>query len=60
MADSLGVSLRPMHPGAEDPLLLPHFSAEVADPDEAERVAAGLRKSGAVDAAFYKPQAGLP
>ncbi|MDQ4130321.1 MAG: hypothetical protein M3133_04920 [Actinomycetota bacterium] len=59
-ADGLGVSIRPVHPGAEDPLLLPHFSVDVEDPETAERVAATLREREAVEAAFHKPQAELP
>jgi hypothetical protein len=59
-AHRLGVSLRPVHPGAENPLLLSHFTVEVGDSEAAERVAAELRKSAAVVGAFRKPPAELP
>jgi hypothetical protein len=59
-ADSLGISLRPVHPGAEDPLLLRHFTIDVRDSEAAERVAAELRKSSAVEGAFRKPAAEPP
>ncbi len=59
-AEELGVSLSPVHPSAEDPLLLPHFHTQVADESAAQRVAAALRESPAVEGAFVKPDAQLP
>ncbi len=59
--EELGVILRPVHPGADDPLLAPYFNVEVPDDEElAARVLAVLEESGAVEAAYVKPPAELP
>ena len=60
IAEELGVSLEPMHPGAEDPLLAPYFRVEVSDSATAERVIAHLRQSKTVEAAYLKPPDELP
>jgi hypothetical protein len=54
-AKELGVELRPIHPGAKDPYLLPYFTVEVPDPATAERVIARLRRHEAVEGAYVKP-----
>lgn len=59
--EELGVGLRPLHPGADDPLLAPHFTVEVPDDEElAARVLAVLEESAVVDAAYVKPPDELP
>lgn len=59
--EELGVVLRPVHPGVEDPLLAPQFVVDVeADEELAERVLAVLRESPVVEAAYTKPAAELP
>lgn len=60
IAEELGVSLEPVHPGAEDPLLAPYFRVDVSDSATAERVIAHLRQSKAVEAAYLKPPDELP
>jgi hypothetical protein len=59
--EELGLSLQPVHPGADDPLLAPYFTVEVPDDEElAVRVLAVLEESGAVEAAYVKPPAEPP
>jgi hypothetical protein len=57
LADELGVMLEPMHPGAEDPLLIPFFVVAVQDPDRVETVRQRLSESDAVKGAYVKPPA---
>ena len=56
----LGLVLRPVHPGATDPLLAPYFTAEVRDIDQAEQVIQRLRQISVVEAAYVKPPAEMP
>jgi hypothetical protein len=59
--EQLGVRLRPVHPGSDDPLLAPYFNVEVPEDEElAARVLAVLEKSEAVEAAYVKPPAEPP
>jgi hypothetical protein len=59
--EELGVSLQPVHPGVDDPLLVPFFTVEVPDDEElAARVLAVLEESSAVEAAYVKPPDELP
>lgn len=59
--EELGVALRPVHPGTDDPLLAPYFAVEVEDDEElVEQVLAVLRHSPVVEAAYTKPAAELP
>ncbi len=60
ITEELGVLLKPMHPGAEDPLLNQYFLVEVPDSATAERVIAHLRRSKAIEAAYLKPPDELP
>lgn len=55
MLEDLGVSLDPVHPGAEHPFLAPYFTIEVPDIQTAERVMTQLRRSKAIEAAYVKP-----
>ncbi len=59
-AANLGVSLEPIHPGAEDPLLISYFTVKVTDPDSVELVVDRLRQCRAVEAAYVKPPDALP
>jgi len=59
-AKGLGVLLKPVHPGAEDPLLAPYYSIEVPDLSKAEQVKARLLLCKAVEAAYVKPPDELP
>ncbi|MGH9881298.1 MAG: hypothetical protein ACRD6N_07665 [Pyrinomonadaceae bacterium] len=59
-AANLGVSLEPIHPGTEDPILISYFTAAVADPDSVEQVLDRLRQCRAVEAAYVKPPDALP
>jgi hypothetical protein len=52
----LGLELAPVHPGAEDPLLVPYFTVDVPDHATAERVIARLQQCQAVEAAYVKPR----
>jgi hypothetical protein len=55
MASGLGVNLRPVHPGSADANLASYFRTEVDDRLTAERIAAALRGSPAVESAYVKP-----
>jgi hypothetical protein len=56
----LNVSLQPIHPGTEDPILISYFTVAVSDPDSVERVLDRLRQCRAVEAAYIKPPDALP
>jgi len=60
VAAELGVSLRPMHPGATDRTLASYFVADVPDMATGERIASRLRRSRGVQAAYVKPDDELP
>ncbi|MCW3991519.1 MAG: hypothetical protein NWE79_02335 [Candidatus Bathyarchaeota archaeon] len=60
IVDRLGVSLKPIHPGTDDPLLSQFFLVEVPDEATAENVIAGLKKSKAIQAAYLKPPDEMP
>ena len=56
----LGVSLRVMHAHADDSTLSTYFTVDVPDGTSAELVAARLRDSPAVAAAYVKPPDAMP
>jgi hypothetical protein len=56
----LGVTLEPMHPGAESPRLSNSFAVEVPDAATAEQVINRLQNCEAVEAAYLKPPEALP
>jgi hypothetical protein len=60
LADELGFSLRPLHPGTDDAALRSYFIVDVPDPTTAERVLARLRATPAVTAAYVKPPDAMP
>ena len=55
-AASLGLQLRPMHPGSDDPELASWFIAETDDSE----VVSALRLIAGVEAAYLKPADELP
>jgi hypothetical protein len=55
-AASLGLQLRPLHPGSDDPELTSWFVAETDD----GKVVSALRRMAGVDAAYVKPDDELP
>jgi hypothetical protein len=56
LAATLGLDLRPLHPGVADPRLAPYFFADVADVAALDR----LRSCTAVVAAYAKPAEAAP
>ena len=56
----LGVSIRPMHPGTDDATLGSYFTVDVPNSTSAEEVAARLRDSPAIAAAYVKPPDAMP
>ena len=60
LAHELGVSLRVMHPNTDDSTLRTYFTVDVPDGTSAEHVAARLRDSPAVAAAYVKPPDAMP
>lgn len=56
---ALGVQLKPVHPGEEDPYLAPFFTVDVPDRETAERIATELQRCPAIEAAYIKPPAEL-
>jgi hypothetical protein len=55
VAEELGVVLRPMHPGTEDPDLMTYFMAESPDLETANRLIHRLQEFESVEAAYVKP-----
>ncbi len=58
--ETLGLTLKPMHPDTDDPNLQNYFTVEVQDAATAQRVADQLRQSDAIKAAYVKPPDELP
>lgn len=56
----LGITLKPVHPGARDPLLTPFFTVEALDRATADRVIVILDEFEAVEGAYVKPLEDLP
>lgn len=56
----LGVVLKPMHPGSQDPLLCPYFIVDFSDPAAADRIIARFQRSKAIEAAYLKPLDEMP
>jgi len=55
-----GVALSPVHPGATDPGLVPHFLVDAPDPASAERLLKALRQVDGVDGAYLGAQSEPP
>lgn len=60
ISGELGVVLKPMHPGAQDPLLAPYFIMDVSDPAAADRIIARFQQCKAIEAAYLKPLDEMP
>ena len=60
LVHELGVSLRVMHADTDDSTLSTYFTVDVPDGMSAEHVAARLRDSPAVAAAYVKPAEAMP
>lgn len=56
----MGLTLEPIHPGTDDPLLAPYFRVAVDDPSQSPRVINRLLRLNAVEAAYEKPADELP
>jgi hypothetical protein len=54
------LALEPLHPGADDRSLASWFRVVVDDTETADRVAAALRESPAVESAYVEPPSGPP
>jgi len=54
--EALGVSLKPMHPGIDDPGLIPYFMIEVEDYEFAQHLIQLLQEFKEVEAAYIKPE----
>jgi hypothetical protein len=55
LAQQLGVEIKPLHPGTQDPTLIQHLYVEVPDQQMAEQVIARLQQCNSVEAAYLKP-----
>ena len=60
LARELGIAFHPMHPDTEDPTLRRYFTVDVPNAASAEEVAARLRDSPAIAAAYVKPPDAMP
>ncbi len=60
MVEELAVVLEPLHPGSNDPHLIPYFRINVPDRAAAERIISRLQRCRAVEAAYVKPPDELP
>ena len=60
IAESLGVTLEPMHPDTADSNLVRYFIVEVPDAETAQRVINRLQQSKAIEAAYLKPPDEVP
>lgn len=55
-----GLTLRPLHPGATDPLLEPYWLVEGAAATAIDQLLASLTDCAGVEAAYCKPADGRP
>jgi hypothetical protein len=60
LLEGFGVSLAPLHPGSDDPLLRRRFTVRVEDAETAARLAEELRMADPVEAMVTKPNEELP
>ena len=60
LARELGIAFQPMHPDTDDSTLRTYFTVDVPNAASAERVAARLRDSPAIAAAYVKPPDAMP
>ena len=60
VADELGVTMRPMHPGQTHELLMPFFVIDAPDRAAAERITARLRELQGVEGAWTQANTATP
>lgn len=58
--ETSGLTLKPIHPGTEDPNLQTYFIVEVQDPAAAQELVDRLQKLAGIEAAYIKPPDELP
>jgi hypothetical protein len=58
--DEHGVTLKPINPDIDDPVLSTYFRATVPSSGVGEKVVSRLQKLPSVAAAYLKPSIGLP
>src|SRR5262245_47560364 len=54
-AARLGVALEPLHPGADDPLLSPHYVARATGAESPDALRRALAKVPGIEGAWIKP-----
>lgn len=60
LAKELKIELKPMHPGSNDPLLMPWYMIEVKDKTRVDHVITRIQSCKGVEAAYVKPPNELP
>ena len=60
LEEEYGVTLRPLHPNAQDALLCSYYSVIITDEATAHEVLTRLRRSTRVEAAYVKPADEMP
>jgi hypothetical protein len=58
--EELQITLKPLHPGAYDVLLVPWYTITLEDPTRAEHVITRLLRCKGVEAAYVTPPTELP
>jgi hypothetical protein len=58
--ESMDLTLEPIHPHTDDPVLQTFFTVQVPDDGTADEVIARLRELAAIEAAYVKPPDALP
>jgi hypothetical protein len=58
--NELGISLQPVHPGIEDPILIPFFEIEISDTSSGQQIIERLNELESVEAAYIKPRDEAP
>jgi len=59
-ASDLGITVRPVHPGVEDPNLRSYFCVEAPDLATATEIISRFQKCSSVQSAYLKPREELP
>lgn len=60
MAETFGLTLKPIHPGTDDPELQTYFMVDVHDPETAQELTDRLQQMPGIEAAYIKPPDELP
>jgi hypothetical protein len=60
VAQQLGVTLQPMHPGIDDSELIKSFYVEVSTENEAESIIGAFLSCPAIEGAYVKPEGEPP